>query len=238
MSVTNLSGTKWSWNTDFAYIGQTPIATYSIQFKAPDIGAGTTIYTSIIFGDENEPDVAHMEYKDSSGEVIVVVANYGWNNNGQNIEFISGSDANNAELISYLEANATLISSPDIVIEYSGDVIATMSDTGSKTLETEGKYCIDDLIVNYEKPSGGGGVTNVSFSMSTPELSYYVDGNGDVQTANGQAIAQGVVCLSKSLFVGFSPTAFMGGLFGGTLIASVSLGSRALYKYAFIVQVN
>lgn len=43
----------------------------------------------------------------------------------------------------------------DITISYKGSSIATMDATGSKTLLTEGKYCEDDITVDYVKPSGG-----------------------------------------------------------------------------------
>lgn len=44
----------------------------------------------------------------------------------------------------------------DITISYKGSSIATMDATGTKTLLTEGKYCEDDITVDYVKPSGGG----------------------------------------------------------------------------------
>lgn len=43
----------------------------------------------------------------------------------------------------------------DITISYKGSSIATMDATGTKTLLTEGKYCEDDITVEYVKPSGG-----------------------------------------------------------------------------------
>lgn len=45
----------------------------------------------------------------------------------------------------------------DVTIRYKGSSIATMDASGSKTLETGGNYCEDDIEVEYVKPSGSGG---------------------------------------------------------------------------------
>lgn len=42
----------------------------------------------------------------------------------------------------------------DITISYKGSSIATMDATGTKTLLTEGKYCEDDITVDYVKSGG------------------------------------------------------------------------------------
>ena len=44
----------------------------------------------------------------------------------------------------------------DITISYKGADIATMDASGTKTLLTEGKYCEDDITLQYVKPGGGG----------------------------------------------------------------------------------
>lgn len=44
----------------------------------------------------------------------------------------------------------------DVSINYKGMEIASMDDSGTKTLLTSGKYCEDDIDVVYTKPSGGG----------------------------------------------------------------------------------
>lgn len=49
----------------------------------------------------------------------------------------------------------------DVTISYNGSDIATMSASGTKTLETQGKYCTDDITVTYVQPSGGGQVAEV-----------------------------------------------------------------------------
>ena len=44
----------------------------------------------------------------------------------------------------------------DITISYKGASIATMDASGTKTLLTEGKYCEDDITIDYVKSGGGG----------------------------------------------------------------------------------
>lgn len=41
----------------------------------------------------------------------------------------------------------------DICVSYKGSNIVTMSASGTKTLETEGKYCEDDITITYTKPA-------------------------------------------------------------------------------------
>ena len=45
----------------------------------------------------------------------------------------------------------------DLTIKYKGNPIAELSDSGTKTLKTAGKYCEDDITVEYAKPAGGCG---------------------------------------------------------------------------------
>lgn len=45
----------------------------------------------------------------------------------------------------------------DLTINYKGQPIVELSDSGTKTLKTGGKYCEDDINVEYAKPAGGGG---------------------------------------------------------------------------------
>ena len=44
---------------------------------------------------------------------------------------------------------------PDIDISFKGSTIASISDSGVTVLNTEGKYCEDNITVTYTKPSGG-----------------------------------------------------------------------------------
>lgn len=69
----------------------------------------------------------------------------------------------------------------DVTLTYKGSDILELSDSGSATLKTGGKYCEDDIAVEYVKPSGGGGSYNIqeasgSFTMATTEQSIIVSG--------------------------------------------------------------
>lgn len=54
----------------------------------------------------------------------------------------------------------------DVSIKYKDSEIATLDDTGTKTIKTKGKYCEDDIVIDYEK-SGGGGAEIVGAKMLT-----------------------------------------------------------------------
>ena len=45
----------------------------------------------------------------------------------------------------------------DLTIRFKGQPIVEMTESGTKTLKTAGKYCEDDISVEYAKPAGGGG---------------------------------------------------------------------------------
>ena len=72
----------------------------------------------------------------------------------------------------------------DVDISYKGNVIASLDDTGTTTLETAGMYCEDDITVAYTKSGGGGSAetANVSLVYSGVDYAYYTDANMTVQT--------------------------------------------------------
>lgn len=43
----------------------------------------------------------------------------------------------------------------DLTIKFKGNPILELSESGTKTLKTAGKYCEDDITVEYSKPAGG-----------------------------------------------------------------------------------
>ena len=54
----------------------------------------------------------------------------------------------------------------DLTIKFKGQPIVEMTESGTKTLKTAGKYCEDDISVEYAKPAGGGGGDMFSSSAS------------------------------------------------------------------------
>lgn len=63
-------------------------------------------------------------------------------------------------------------------IKYKNNSIATLTDTGTKTLKTSGKYCEADIIVENTKEAGGGAkiyTEKVTFSKSIK--SYTIEHN-------------------------------------------------------------
>lgn len=106
----------------------------------------------------------------------------------------------------------------DISITYKGNEIASMDDSGTKTLLTGSTWCEDDIVINYTKSGGGGGgVTTVSFGddayFGSDEV-IYVDGSGTVQVINGY-LAIGSAC-SYQMMQGSSIVMF-GDMAGGSL---------------------
>lgn len=61
--------------------------------------------------------------------------------------------------------------SVDISISYAGSQIATMSSSGTKTLLTEGKYCEDDIVVQYTRYSPNLQSKQVSPTTSSQTVS-------------------------------------------------------------------
>lgn len=50
----------------------------------------------------------------------------------------------------------------DLTVRYKGNPIVELSESGTKTLKTAGKYCEDDITVEYAKPAGGGALSFTS----------------------------------------------------------------------------
>ena len=66
----------------------------------------------------------------------------------------------------------------DVTLSYKGSDILELSDSGSATLKTGGKYCEDDIAVEYVKPSGGEvWSTNVSSLQITNLVPTYLKVN-------------------------------------------------------------
>lgn len=58
----------------------------------------------------------------------------------------------------------------DLTIKFKGQPIVEMTDTGTKTLKTAGKYCEGDITVEYVKPAGGDHTYQVGNAVSILEV--------------------------------------------------------------------
>lgn len=126
----------------------------------------------------------------------------------------------------------------DVTINYKGSEIASLSDTGSTTLLTAGKYCEADIVVGYTKPSGGGGVqtANVTISDNDGDALYYTDANMTAQviTSGSKDLASVPLPLGSLLIYERDGTAppmpFPMVVSGITLRGSYTVGSRGAVK--------
>lgn len=58
-----------------------------------------------------------------------------------------------------------------VEISYKGNTIASMDDSGAKTLLTSGSYCEDNITVSYTASGGGGGSYTVDITLGRPASS-------------------------------------------------------------------
>lgn len=77
----------------------------------------------------------------------------------------------------------------EVTINYKDAAIATMDASGTKTLQTQGKYCEDDIEVVYARPSAPSGTKQISITQNgttvedvaayaSAEISVNVQGGG------------------------------------------------------------
>lgn len=65
---------------------------------------------------------------------------------------------------------------PDVTISYKGSSVAAMDASGTKTLETRGKYCEGDITVRYVKPGAAGAADDKTYSFSNPAIEAFISG--------------------------------------------------------------
>ena len=58
----------------------------------------------------------------------------------------------------------------DLTIKFKGNPIVELSDSGTKTLKTAGKYCEGDITVEYVKPAGGDHTYQIGHAVSALEI--------------------------------------------------------------------
>lgn len=72
----------------------------------------------------------------------------------------------------------------DVEIKYNNSTIASLNDSGTEVLETNGTFLTDDITVEYTKSGGGGGTEMVDVECSRA-TDYYLP---DSATQNGNII--------------------------------------------------
>lgn len=65
----------------------------------------------------------------------------------------------------------------DVTLKYKGATISELSESGSKTIETAGKYCEADILLEYVK-SGGGSIASLNILDGVSIYPGYIDANG------------------------------------------------------------
>lgn len=127
----------------------------------------------------------------------------------------------------------------DVEIKYNNSTIASLNDSGTEVLETNGTFLTDDITVEYTKSSAVK-TTHVE-SSSTIGYYSYVDGNGDPQTISLRpATTLNADVISKSLIVGYAkaaaPTVAVPS--NATLLITLSINTTGTYKQVHIFQAD
>lgn len=201
MALSDLTGTTWRLNSSL-----TSYAGGSYTRKTYNVNITTETSLPINFEETATSFVVIEIGYDSGGEYNVVwlytstpvsYTNRGilasgndtkslpdtWNSRYENTFTITGgTDATNSVLIAWLEDNCENATPappaiPDIAISYAGENIVELSEAGTKTLKTAGKYLTDDIVLTYS-PSGGGdsggSTASITVSLSSMWMQQYV----------------------------------------------------------------
>lgn len=90
----------------------------------------------------------------------------------------------------------------DVTIKYKGQPIATMDATGSKTLNTQGNLCEDDIDVEYVKPAAPTGTKSISITQNgtvTEDVAAYANAEIAVNVQGGGGTSAEDAILNGSL---------------------------------------
>ena len=105
----------------------------------------------------------------------------------------------------------------DLTVRYKGQPIVEMTESGTKTLKTGGKYCEDDISVEYAKPAGGGG-----------------GGSGFAETICTDVIENHIVVSSWSPSVTAEEHIPKKYYYNGVLLPELPVDALAQYPYAWL----
>lgn len=134
---TNLTGTKWQFS-------ETSLQNVDVELGFNiDFNSNGNLNSLMVVS--TDPSLSYDGYE---------VYNYsGWDDDAyRTIEIISGSDVEYSPLISFLNTYAEFLGYADVTIEYGGNLISGMFDSGAKAIRTLGKFCTSDFIIRYTAP--------------------------------------------------------------------------------------
>lgn len=162
--ITDLTGTTWIFNPIINF--DETYQTYIISFVFNEI-VDSEIFEVAADTMTVDGPASKILYSDSQ------VYNNEWEHEGyRTISINDGIDITNTRLIAWLQENATMVTS-DVSVSYKDKTIAILSGSKTLTLNTSGKYCTDNITLNYTKPS-----FNIYYTGSfEPDSSFGNDGD-------------------------------------------------------------
>lgn len=102
----------------------------------------------------------------------------------------------------------------EVEIKYRGSNIATMSASGTKTLQTQGKYCDSDIVIEYDRPQTGGGAAIA--------INDTIDANGGTIRTITAVSLEGDTVAADKLLSGYTAHNSLGEAITGTYVPSGS----------------
>ncbi len=223
MEVTTLIGTKWEIKDNPSLRPYTSGAGTGFYF----LSNGTIFaFFDLVMGSTSQLSKIKYTTPGTDAEVIEVYANGVWaNENYKTVEFIySDYNYSPSSLISWLEANATLLTHQGIDISYDGSSIAHSDDPVTLVLETTDTYATDDITISYANADLKNFIEQ-RWIMS----SFY---NSDIKTIGAAAFAY----CSRLTNVGFPNVINIGSsaFYTCSSLTSISFPNCLLvYQYAF-----
>lgn len=208
MAITDLTGTTWTLNSSLmSYAGgsyslKTYVVNITTDTPLPVYGGTSDAFAAIAIGYDNggERNTVRL-YKTypidsfdiaeiATGEDTKSLPDPWQSYYSGTFTFTGGTDATNSALIDWVEDNCTEVVQPtiDVVVTYEGENIVELSDSGTKTLKTQGKYLTDDIMLEYVKSGGGGGSVCVHGTFTGTITGQAMDVSVDY-SGNGYPIA-------------------------------------------------
>lgn len=128
----------------------------------------------------------------------------------------------------------------DVTINYGGQTIASLSDSGTEVLETSGTFLTDDITIDYVKSGGGGGGGTKTVTISIiPDYLIWVDGNGTALGGFYSFQSQpSKVCLSGSLIIFTYKVLEAITVSNAHSVFAIYHGAGANPKYTYVYQVD